>query len=106
MEQENASADLKISMMQKDGSFGKFEQIDKLATEWGAALPGNKTDFTQMALGLKSQGISDDTIINGGGLATAQLNTVMGIPIADGSFLLKTWKRTALRKVSCYLLPI
>ena len=98
MEQENASADLKISMMQKDGSFGKFEQIDKLATEWGAALPGNKTDFTQMALGLKSQGISDDTIINGGGLATAQLNTVMGIPIADGSFFAKNMEAHGIKE--------
>lgn len=101
MEQESASADLKIAMMRKDGSFGRFDEIDRLTTKWGADLPGNKKDFTQMALGLKSQGISDDTIINGGGLATAQLNTVIGIPIADGSFLPKTWKPTASKKPIC-----
>lgn len=105
MEQEAAATELKVAMMRRDGSFGRFAEIDRLTTEWGTALPGNKTDFTQMALGLKSQGISDDTIINGGGLATARLNTVMGIPIADGSFLPKTWKHTALKSVTCWHRP-
>lgn len=98
MEQENASTDLKIAMMRKDGSFGKFAEIDRLTTEWGAALPGNKTDFSKMALGLKSQGISDDTIINGGGLATAQLNVVMDIPIADGSFFAKNMEAHGIKE--------
>lgn len=98
MEQENASADLKIAMMRQDGSFGKFNEIDRLTTEWGAALPGNKTDFSKMALGLKSQGISDDTIINGGGLATAQLNVVMDIPIADGSFFAKNMEAHGIKE--------
>ena len=98
MEQENASTDLKIAMMRKDGSFGKFVEIDRLTTEWGAALPGNKTDFSKMALGLKSQGISDDTIINGGGLATAQLNVVMDIPIADGSFFAKNMEAHGIKE--------
>lgn len=98
MEQENASADLKIAMMRKDGSFGKFAEIDRLTTEWGAALPGNKTDFSKMALGLKSQGISDDTIIKGGGLATAQLNVVMDIPIADGSFFAKNMEAHGIKE--------
>ncbi|ROV57147.1 phage tail tape measure protein [Neisseria chenwenguii] len=98
MAQENASADLKIAMMRNDGSFGKFKEIDRLTTEWGAALPGNKTDFSKMALGLKSQGISDDTIINGGGLATAQLNVVMDIPIADGSFFAKNMEAHGIKE--------
>ncbi len=98
MEQENASTDLKIAMMRKDGSFGKFAEIDRLTTAWGAALPGNKTDFSKMALGLKSQGISDDTIINGGGLATAQLNVVMDIPIADGSFFAKNMEAHGIKE--------
>lgn len=98
MEQENASADLKIAMMRQDGSFGKFAEIDRLTTQWGAALPGNKTDFSKMALGLKSQGISDDTIINGGGLATAQLNVVMDIPIADGSFFAKNMEAHGIKE--------
>ncbi|QEY23553.1 phage tail tape measure protein [Neisseria animalis] len=98
MEQEDASADLKISMMRKDGSFGKFEEIDRLATQWGAALPGNKTDFTNMVKDLKSQGISDDTIINGGGLATAQLNVVMDIPISDGSFFAKNMEAHGIKE--------
>ncbi len=98
MEQETAATGLKVAMMRRDGSFGRFEEIDRLTTEWGTALPGNKTDFTQMALGLKSQGISDDTIINGGGLATAQLNTVMGIPIADGSFFAKNMEAHGIKE--------
>ena len=98
IEQEDAAIDLKVSMMQKDGGFGKFTELDKLATEWGADLPGNKTDFTHMIRGLKSQGISDDTIINGGGLATAQLNTVMGIPIADGSFFAKNMEAHGIKE--------
>lgn len=97
-EQEAASADLKIAMMRKDGGFGRFAEIDKLTTAWGAQLPGNKTDYTQMALGLKSQGISDATIINGGGLATARLNTVMGIPIADGSFFAKNMEAHGIKE--------
>lgn len=98
MEQESASADLKIAMMRKDGTFGRFTEIDRLTTEWGAALPGNKTDFSKMALGLKSQGISDETIINGGGLATAQLNVVMDIPIADGSFFAKNMEAHGIKE--------
>lgn len=98
MEQEDASANLKISMMRRDGSFGRFNEIDRLTTEWGSALPGNKTDFTNMALGLKSQGISDETIIKGGGLATARLNTVMGIPIADGSFFAKNMEAHGIKE--------
>ncbi len=89
MIQEQAAADLKVAMMQQDGRFGQFEAIDKLNTHLGALLPGNKTDFTKMTMGLKSQGISDQTILNGGGLATAQLNVVLGNDIADGSFFAK-----------------
>lgn len=51
-----------------------------------------------MALGLKSQGISDDTILNGGGLATAQLNVVMDIPIADGSFFAKNMEAHGIKE--------
>lgn len=98
MEQESASADLKISMMQKDGGFGQYEKLDKLATQWGAALPGDKKDFTEMVRGLKSQGVSDNTIVNGGGLATAQLNTVMGIPIADGTFFAKNMEAHGIKE--------
>ena len=98
MEQEDAAIDLKVAMMQKDGGFGKFEELDKLATQWGGDLPGNKTDFSHMIRDLKSQGISDDTIIKGGGLATAQLNTVMGIPIADGSFFAKNMEAHGIKE--------
>ncbi|MFD1246021.1 phage tail tape measure protein, partial [Paralysiella testudinis] len=98
IEQEDAAIDLKVAMMQKDGSFGKFEKLDKLAIQWGGDLPGNKTDFSHMIRGLKSQGISDDTIIKGGGLATAQLNTVMGIPIADGSFFAKNMEAHGIKE--------
>ena len=98
MEQESASADLKISMMQKDGGFGQYEKLDKLATQWGAALPGDKKDFTEMIRGLKTQGVSDNTIANGGGLATAQLNTVMGIPIADGTFFAKNMEAHGIKE--------
>ena len=98
MEQESASADLKISMMQKDGGFGQYEKLDKLAMQWGAALPGDKKDFTEMIRGLKSQGVSDNTIANGGGLATAQLNTVMGIPIADGTFFAKNMEAHGIKE--------
>ena len=98
IEQEDAAIDLKVSMMQKDGGFGKFEELDKLATKWGGDLPGSKTDFSHMIRDLKSQGISDNTIIKGGGLATAQLNTVMGIPIADGSFFAKNMEAHGIKE--------
>lgn len=98
MAQEDASVDLKVVMMQKGGGFGRFGEIDRLTGEWGTALPGNKADFSNMVRGLKSQGISDDTIINGGGLATARLNTVMGIPIADGSFFAKNMEAHGIKE--------
>ncbi|WP_066569598.1 phage tail tape measure protein [Snodgrassella sp. CFCC 13594] len=98
MEQESASADLKVSMMKKDGSFGQFNAIDKLNAQLGQMLPGNKADFTRMSLGLKSQGVSDKTILNGGGLATAQLNVVMGNDIADGSFFAKLMEAHGIKE--------
>ena len=98
MEQEQAAADLKVSMMGSDGKFGQFEAIDKLNTHLGALLPGNKTDFTRMTMGLKSQGISDKTILNGGGLATAELNVVLGNDISDGSFFAKLMEAHGIKE--------
>ena len=55
MGQEQASADLKITMMRADGSFGAFEEINRQAKELGKILPGTTQDFINLAAALKKQ---------------------------------------------------
>lgn len=98
MQQETASANLKVSMMQSDGSFGEYEALNKLATEWAKELPGSRSTYTNMINGLKSQGLSDKTIKEGGGLATAQLNVVIGNDIEDGTFFAKNMEAHGIKE--------
>lgn len=55
MGQEQASADLKITMMRADGNFGAFEEINRQAKELGKILPGTTQDFINLAAALKKQ---------------------------------------------------
>ncbi|MDD7545228.1 phage tail tape measure protein [Actinobacillus porcinus] len=90
MEQEEAANNLKISMMKADGSFGKFNEIGKIADQLGTDLPGTKKDFYNLAQSLKKQGVSDDVLIGGALKTSAQLNVLLDMDQAQGGeFLAK-----------------
>lgn len=86
---EAASNNLKISMMQADGSYGRHDELNALAIKMGKELPGGKANFVNMFRGMKAQGLSDNTILKGGGYATANLNIVIENELEDGSFFAK-----------------
>lgn len=91
MEQEEAATNLKISMMKADGTFGKFNEIGKIAGELGKDLPGTTKDFYKLSEALKKQGISDDVLIGGALKTSAELNVLLDIKdhYAGGEFLAK-----------------
>lgn len=82
--QEDAETELKITMMNKDGGFGLFEEVRKGAAELGAQLPGTTTEFYNLAKALKSQGISDQMLANGGLRTSAELNVLMNMDQQGG----------------------
>lgn len=84
IQQEEAANNLKISMMKADGSFGKFNEIGKIADQLGTDLPGTREDFYKLAKAMKMQGISDDTLINGGLKTSAKLNVLLDMDQTQG----------------------
>lgn len=84
MNQEEAANNLKISMMKADGTFGKFNEIGKIADQLGTNLPGTREDFYRLARASKMQGVSDDTLINGGLETSAKLNVLLDMEQASG----------------------
>ncbi|HDL1395182.1 TPA: phage tail tape measure protein [Mannheimia haemolytica] len=90
MEQEEAANNLKISMLKADGSFGKFEEIGKIADTLGTDLPGTKKDFYKLAMALKKQGVSDDVLTGGALKTSAELNVLLDMDQeSGGEFLAK-----------------
>ena len=99
MEQEEAANNLKISMMKADGSFGKFNEIGKIADQLGTDLPGTKKDFYNLAQALKKQGVSDDVLIGGALKTSAQLNVLLDMDQAQGGeFLAKFMEGHGLKE--------
>lgn len=84
MQQEEAANNLKISMMKADGTFGKFNEIGKIADQLGTDLPGTREDFYKLAKAMKMQGVSDDTLINGGLKTSAKLNVLLEMDQEQG----------------------
>ncbi|WP_315273713.1 phage tail tape measure protein [Haemophilus paraphrohaemolyticus] len=84
MQQEEAANSLKISMMKADGTFGKFNKIGKIADQLGTDLPGTRQDFYKLAKAMKMQGVSDDTLINGGLKTSAKLNVLLEMDQEQG----------------------
>ena len=84
MQQEEAANNLKISMMKADGTFGKFNEIGKIADQLGTDLPGTREDFYKLAKAMKMQGVSDDTLINGGLRTSAKLNVLLEMDQEQG----------------------
>lgn len=84
MQQEQASTDLKVTMMRADGSLGAFEEINKQAIQLGNVLPGTTQDFINLARSLKEKGVRDE-IMTGGGLKTAaELSVLMNMGQYEG----------------------
>lgn len=84
MEQEEAANNLKISMMKADGTFGKFNEIGKIADQLGTDLPGTREDFYNLAKAMKMQGVTDETLINGGLKTSAKLNVLLDMDQMQG----------------------
>ena len=77
LKEESAETDLKMAMQKSDGSFGAFETLRKEVIKLGKDLPGTTSEFYRLGKVLKSQGLSDTLLTNGGLNTSAKLNTVM-----------------------------
>ena len=84
MEQEQASTELKVTMMRADGTFGAFEEINKQAKQLGNVLPGTTQDFINLAKSLKEQGVKDEVLTSGGLKAAAELAVLMNMGQEEG----------------------
>ena len=84
MGQEQASTDLKVTMMRADGSFGAFEELNKQAKQLGNVLPGTTQDFINLAKALKEQGVKDEVLTGGGLKAAAELAVLMNMGQEEG----------------------
>ncbi|CAM3042479.1 phage tail tape measure protein [Dichelobacter nodosus] len=82
--QEQAAADLKVTMMRRDGTSGEFDTIREQAQQLGAVLPGTTEDFIALARALKEQGISDKLLTSGGLKTAAQLSVLMNMGMEEG----------------------
>ena len=67
-------------------------QFNQLAMTLATTLPGSVKDMNKMFLALRERGISEDEIINGAGLATAQFATVMRLSFEDAAVKLADMK--------------
>lgn len=92
---EDASTRLKVTMMDKNGVAGAFEQVNALAVELGNRLPGTSADFLNMMATLKQYGIRDQSILGGVGEATANLAVLLKMtPDAAAEFAAKMKEAT------------
>ncbi len=96
--QEDAATDLKLTMMQADGTFGEFSKVLKQAKKLGQALPGTPEAFTRLAQALKEQGMSDKVLLGGGLENAAKLNVLMNMGQAEGGeFFMKLTEAHGLK---------
>lgn len=79
-EAEDASTQLKNTLMDKSGVTAGFAELSKIAIELGNKLPGTTADFMSMASQLKALGVSTDVLTGGALKATAYL-AVVGKPL-------------------------
>jgi phage tail tape measure protein, TP901 family len=84
MQQEQASTDLKVTMMRADGTYGAFEEINKQAIQLGNVLPGTTQDFINLAKSLKEQGVKDEVLTSGDLKAAAELAVLMNMGQEEG----------------------
>lgn len=74
---EDASTRLKVTMMDRNGLTGAFDQVNALAVKLGDQLPGTSADFLNMMATLKQFGTSDESILGGVGEATAKMAVLL-----------------------------
>lgn len=84
LKEESAETDLKMAMQKSNGSFGAFETVRREVVKLGKELPGTTADFFRLGKALKSQGLSDSLLTNGGLHTSAKLNTVMQMNQEEG----------------------
>lgn len=77
---EDASAQLKSTLMTDQGVSENFEAINNLAIELGNRLPGTTADFAGMLSKLLQLGVTEKAILGGVGEAAANLAVVMKLP--------------------------
>lgn len=77
---EDASTRLKVTMMDKDGLTGAFQQVNALAVKLGNELPGTSADFLNMMAALKAQGLTDQSILAGVGEAAGKMAVLLKKP--------------------------
>lgn len=83
---ENATTQLKVSMMGADGSVAEdFQKISDLATKLGDRLPGTTADFQNMMTMLRRQGLSAASILGGTGEAAAYLAVQLQMPVVEAA---------------------
>lgn len=83
---ENATTQLKVSMMGADGSVAEdFQKISDLATKLGDRLPGTTADFQNMMTMLRRQGLSAASILGGTGEAAAYLAVQLEMPVVEAA---------------------
>jgi hypothetical protein len=95
MERETAETGLKQAVMQKDGSMGRFNQINAHAMQLGLEQQGNTNDYTRLATNMKLANMSDDAVLQGGMRTIASFNVLFGKKIEDISVakgLMQTYK--------------
>ncbi|OBW97602.1 phage tail tape measure protein [Gallibacterium genomosp. 1] len=98
IEQEEAANNLKIAMMKADGTFGKFNEIGKIADQLGTDLPGTRKDFYNLASALQKQGISEKVLLGGAFKTAAKLNVLLEMDqFEGGEFLAKFMESHGLK---------
>jgi hypothetical protein len=73
---EDASIQLKNTLMGANGLSPGFDQLSQMAIELGNKLPGTTADFMAMASQLKALGVSTETMVGGALKATAYLAVI------------------------------
>ena len=85
-EQENATSNLRSSMMLADGSvMTEFAQMEALAKRLGDRLPGTTADFVEMFTMLRRQGLSAQSVLGGTGEAAAYLGVQLRMPVTEAA---------------------
>lgn len=85
---EEASTQLKVSMMSSDGTVAAdFQKVTDLANSLGDRLPGTTADFQNMMTMLLQQGISAKSVLGGTGEAAAYLGVQLKLPAEQAAEL-------------------
>lgn len=85
---EDSSTRLKTVMLADGNVLSKnFEKVNAIATELGAKLPGTTADFQGMMATLLKSGITEESILKGVGVASANLAVALKLPYEEAAKL-------------------